>query len=52
MLTTQLLNRGFQNIFLQGLHPLHPNKRMIGYTLALRYVPAREDLADKITTTT
>ncbi len=44
-LTTQLLNRGFRNTFLQ-LTPLKPEKRMVGYALTLRYVPLREDLVD------
>lgn len=45
-LTTQLLNRGFKNTFLQGLSPLNPDSRMVGYALTLRFVPAREDFAD------
>lgn len=44
-LTTQLLNRGFQNTFLQ-LTPLRPDRRMVGYAFTLRYVPMREDLTD------
>lgn len=44
-LTTQLLNRGFHNTFLQ-LTPLQPDKRMVGYAFTLRYVPMREDLTD------
>ena len=44
-LTTQLLNRGFHNTFLQ-LHLLGPDKQMVGYAFTLRYVPMREDLID------
>lgn len=44
-LTTQLINRGFHNTFLQ-LNPLLPHKRMVGYAFTLRYVPMREDLTD------
>ena len=44
-LTTQLINRGFQNTFLT-LTPLSPQKRMVGYAFTLRYVPMREDMAD------
>lgn len=44
-LTTQLLNRGFNNTFLP-LTPLRPDKRMVGYAFTLRYVPVREDLTD------
>lgn len=44
-LTTQLLNRGFHNTFLQ-LAPMRPDKRMVGYAFTIRYVPMREDLTD------
>lgn len=47
-LTTQLINRGFQNTFLQGLYPLSPDKRMVGYAFTLRFVPSREDLTDTL----
>ncbi len=45
-LTTQLLKRGFRNTFLQGLGPVDPGSRMVGYAFTLRFVPAREDFAD------
>ncbi len=45
-LTTQLLKRGFRNTFLQGLGPVDPESRMVGYAFTLRFVPAREDFAD------
>ena len=45
-LTTELLKRGFRNTFLQGLYPLRPDLHMAGYAVTLRYVPAREDMAD------
>src|SRR5689334_16504388 len=45
-LTAQLLKRGFRNTFLQGLYPLRPDLRMVGYAFTLRYLPAREDLTD------
>ncbi|MFK7805548.1 MAG: ribonuclease activity regulator RraA [Anaerolineae bacterium] len=44
-LTTQLINKGFQNTFLT-LDPLSPDKRMVGYAFTMRYVPVREDLTD------
>lgn len=47
-LTAQLLKRGFRNTFLQGIYPLRPDLRMVGYAFTLRYVPAREDLADTL----
>ncbi len=43
-LTTQLLKRGLQNTFIQGVQALRPDLRMVGYALTLRYIPAREDL--------
>ena len=45
-LTTQLLNRGYRNTFLQGVSPVDPETRMVGYAFTLRFVPAREDFAD------
>ena len=47
-LTSQLLDRGLRNTFLAGLYPLRPNLRMVGYAFTLRYIPAREDLADEV----
>lgn len=47
-LTAQLNKRGFRNTFLQGLYPLRPDLRMVGYAFTLRYVPAREDLTDTL----
>ena len=47
-LTSQLMNRGLRNTFLAGLYPLRPDLRMVGYAFTLRYIPAREDLADEI----
>ena len=46
-LTSQLQNHGFRNTFLAGLSPLRPELRMVGYAFTLRYIPAREDLADE-----
>ncbi len=47
-LTAQLQKRGFRNTFLQGLFPLRPDLRMVGYAFTLRYVPTREDLVDTL----
>lgn len=47
-LTSQLLKRGFRNTFLAGVYPLRPDLRMVGYAFTLRYIPAREDLADEL----
>ena len=46
-LTSQLQKSGFRNTFLAGLNPLRPDLRMVGYAFTLRYIPAREDLADE-----
>lgn len=47
-LTSQLMKRGLKNTFLQGLFPLLPDLRMVGYAFTLRYVPMREDLVDTL----
>lgn len=47
-LTSQLQKRGFRNTFLQGLFPLRPDTRLVGYAFTLRYVPAREDMVDEL----
>jgi len=47
-LTSQLMKRGLKNTFLQGLTPLLPDLRMVGYAFTLRYVPMREDLVDTL----
>ncbi len=44
-LTTQLFQRGFRNVFLNGIHPLNPeHARFVGEARTLRSIPAREDL--------
>lgn len=44
-LTTQLFQRGFRNVFLNGLRPLNPeHARFVGQARTLRSIPAREDL--------
>ncbi|MBI3960666.1 MAG: ribonuclease activity regulator RraA [Chloroflexi bacterium] len=47
-LTSQLQKHGFRNTFLAGLYPLRPELRMVGYAFTLRFIPAREDLADEL----
>lgn len=42
-LAGQLQRRGMRNSFLNGLKPLKPDQRMLGYAHTLRYVPRRED---------
>lgn len=44
-LTTQMLKRGFRNVFMQGVRPLHSGgATMVGEACTLRYIPSREDL--------
>lgn len=47
-LTSQLDKHGFRNTFLQGIYPLRPDLRLVGYAFTLRYVPTREDLIDEL----
>jgi len=42
-ITTQLLQRGLRNVFLEGIKPVTPH-RMAGPAFTLRYIPAREDI--------
>jgi regulator of RNase E activity RraA len=42
-ISTQLLQRGLRNVFLQGVKPVTPH-RMAGPAFTLRYIPAREDI--------
>lgn len=43
-LSGQLHRRGFHSLFLQGVHPLRPDLRLVGQAVTLRYIPMREDL--------
>jgi regulator of RNase E activity RraA len=43
-LSSQLLKRGFRQLYLQGVAPLRPDLRLAGQAFTLRYIPAREDL--------
>ena len=47
-LTSQLQKHGFRDTFLAGIYPLRPDLRMVGYAFTLRFIPAREDLADEL----
>ena len=42
-LCTQLYKLGFKNVFLQGVRPLCPDKRMAGEAVTVRFAPTRED---------
>lgn len=44
-LCTQLYRLGFRSVFLHGVRPLCPDRRMAGEAVTLRFAPAREDRA-------
>jgi regulator of RNase E activity RraA len=44
-LTTQLFKLGFRQVFLHGVRPLCPERRMVGEAVTVRFAPAREDRA-------
>jgi regulator of RNase E activity RraA len=48
-LTTALFNRGIRTAHLQGVNPLRPELRLVGYAYTLRYIPMREDLGGDTT---
>ncbi|PSK89614.1 regulator of RNase E activity RraA [Murinocardiopsis flavida] len=44
-LTTQLMDRGLRNTFMQGPRPLSATRRrVVGEAFTLRYIPGREDI--------
>jgi 5-oxopent-3-ene-1,2,5-tricarboxylate decarboxylase / 2-hydroxyhepta-2,4-diene-1,7-dioate isomerase len=43
-ITAQLRKRGINNATIDGVRPMHPGQRILGYAKTLRYVPNREDL--------
>lgn len=43
-LSQQLRKRGLNNTTIDGVHPLHPDKKIVGTAKTLRFVPGREDL--------
>jgi len=45
-LATQLFKAGFRHTYLAGVTPLNPHVRMAGEAATVRFVPAREDLAN------
>lgn len=45
-LATQLFKLGFRNTYLAGVTPINPHVRMAGEAATVRFVPAREDLAN------
>jgi regulator of RNase E activity RraA len=46
-ITTILLKNGLRNVWIRGARPLRPGQpRLVGRAFTLRFVPAREDLAN------
>ncbi len=43
-LSAQLRKRGLNNVLIDGVHPLHPDAKLIGTAKTLRFLPNREDL--------
>lgn len=44
--STQLLKRGFRNVYMENVRPLDADTpRLVGEAFTVRYIPAREDLA-------
>lgn len=43
-ITAQLRKRGINNATIDGVRPMHPGRRIVGYAKTLRYLPNREDL--------
>ncbi len=45
-LTLQLIKRGYRNVAMRGVEPLHEmSERLVGRAYTLRFVPMREDLS-------
>jgi regulator of RNase E activity RraA/2-keto-4-pentenoate hydratase/2-oxohepta-3-ene-1,7-dioic acid hydratase in catechol pathway len=43
-LSGQLRKRGLNNVTIDGVRPMHPERKLIGTAKTLRFVPGREDL--------
>jgi len=43
-LSSQLRKRGYDDVSIDGVRPLHPGEKMIGRARTLRFIPARPDL--------
>lgn len=46
-LSAQLRKRGLNNVFIDGLTPTQPGKRLVGLARTLRFIPNREDLFER-----
>ena len=43
-LSAQLRKRGLNNVSIDGVRPMHPDRKLVGTAKTLRFVPNREDL--------
>lgn len=43
-LSQQLRKRGLNDVTIDGVRPLHPDRKLVGVARTLRFVPGREDL--------
>jgi regulator of RNase E activity RraA len=43
-----LAQRGFADTFVQGLQCLHPDRKMVGRVITMKYLPARPDLGQAL----
>ena len=43
-LSAQLRKRGLNNVFVDGVQPMHPEAKLVGTARTLRFIPGREDL--------
>lgn len=46
-LTAQLRTRGLNSTTIDGVRPLHPDRKLVGTARTLRFVPGREDLVSR-----
>ena len=46
----QLLRRGYDKVYMEGVHSLAKGRRMVGRAVTLRYLPSRPDLGERVAT--
>lgn len=47
-LSQQLRRMGLNNIHINGVHPMHPEEKLVGIAKTLRFLPNREDLFEAL----
>ena len=45
-----LLKRGYNKVYMEGVHSLAPGRRLVGRAVTLQYLPTRPDLAERVAT--